>query len=448
MNELDFFVFNTIHYPFIPPPEENRSSWVTLSNKYFDPELGYTVYNDALEVSASAEKFGYDGTLVNEHHATAWGIQPAPNLSAMHIVANTKHIPVGIIGNALPLYNNPVRVAEEIAMLDVISGGRIISGFVVGTGMEYFSQPVSPAYARERFWEAHDLILKAWTQDGPFVWEGEHFHVPHVNPWPRPIQQPHPEIWIPGLGSSETIKKCVEKGYHYMTVFSPKWMVKQFFDAYRAYAEKIGVTVERKKLKLAVMTYVAETEAQAHREAKAHLQWIYNTGLRHPQHYHGPPGYSTKQGFASMMALRGSLPEQPNLTYEELLRDRYIIVGTPQQVGEILHEEYVEELGIGGIIGMGTWGSMPKWMVMKALQLAAEELIPLFREKGGKPDYLKKAPLVPGSVAERAATFGKPKYPAMNKIDGIEHSVPREVAHIPEVIDPSRNGKPAAAARV
>jgi alkanesulfonate monooxygenase SsuD/methylene tetrahydromethanopterin reductase-like flavin-dependent oxidoreductase (luciferase family) len=276
------------------------------------------------------------------------------------------------------------------------------------------------------------------------MWEGEHFHVPHVNPWPRPIQKPHPEIWIPGLGSSETIKKCVEKGYHYMTVFSPKWMVKQFFDAYRAYAEKIGVTVERKKLKLAVMLYVAETEAQAHREAKAHLQWIYNTGLRHPQHYHGPPGYSTKQGFASMMALRGSLPEQPKLTYEELLRDRYIIVGTPQQVGEILHKEYVEELGIGGIIGMGTWGSMPKWMAMKGLQLAAEELLPLFREKGGKPDYLKKAPLVPGSVAERAATFGKPKYPAMNKVDGLEHSVPREVAHVAEVIDPSRNGKPAA----
>ncbi len=437
MNKLDFYVFNTIHYPFIPPPEENRHSWVTLSNEYFDPEVGYTVYNNALELSASAERFGYDGTLVNEHHATAWSIQPSPNLSAMHIIANTKHIPVGMVGNALPLYNNPVRVAEEVAMLDVVSGGRVISGFVVGTGMEYFSAPVNPAYARERFWEAHDLIIKAWTQPGPFAWEGEHYHIPSVNPWPRPLQRPHPPIWIPGLGSKDTIRKVVEHGYHYMTVFSPQWMVKQFFDDYRAMSEKLGKEVSRKQLSVSVMTYVAETEKQAHREAKAHLQWIYNTGLRHPQHWHAPPGYTSKAGFAGMMSLRGSIPAQPDLSYEELIRDRYIIVGSPQQVAEILHEEYYEKLGVGGIIGFGTYGSMPQWMALKSMQLAAEEVIPLFREPDGKPDYLRKAPLVPGSVAERAARFGKPRYPVKLKVDGLDHTLDGPAAHIAEHIDPS-----------
>jgi alkanesulfonate monooxygenase SsuD/methylene tetrahydromethanopterin reductase-like flavin-dependent oxidoreductase (luciferase family) len=437
MNKLDFYVFNTIHYPFIPPPEENLASWVSLSNQYFDPQVGYTVYKNALEVSASAERFGYDGTLLNEHHVTAWSLDPAPNLSAMHIVANTKHIPVGIIGNAIPLYSNPLRVAEEIAMLDVISGGRIISGFVVGTGMEYFSQPVNPAFARERFWEAHDLIIKAWTQPGPFVWEGEHYHIPNVNPWPRPLQQPHPPIWIPGLGSKDTIRKVVEHGYHYMTVFSPQWMVKQFFDEYRKLSEELGKPVSPKKLSVAVMTYVAETEKQAHREAKAHLQWLYNTGLRHPQHFHAPPGYTTKGGFKGMMALRGALPAQPDLTYEELIRDRYIIVGSAQQVAEILHEEYVEKLGIGGIIGFGTWGSMPQWMVMKGLQIAAEEVIPLFRDRDGKPDYMKVPPLVPGTNAERAAVFGKPKHPAMLKVDGLPASIDHATAHVPEIIDPS-----------
>jgi len=90
---------------------------------------------------------------------------PDPNVMASHIVARTKNIRVGIIGNALPLHGNPLRVAESVAMLDVISGGRIISGFVRGTGMEYHSMRSNPATSRERFWEAHDLIIKAWTED-------------------------------------------------------------------------------------------------------------------------------------------------------------------------------------------------------------------------------------------------------------------------------------------
>ncbi len=444
MNALDFYAFNTIHYPYLPPPDERTSQWVTLSNKYFDPRLGYKTYTEQLAISAAAEKFGYDGTLVNEHHSTAWGIQPAPNLSAMHIVANTSHIPVGIIGNALPLHSNPVRVAEEIAMLDVVSGGRIISGFVVGTGMEYYSQPVSPAYARERFWEAHDLIIKAWTEDGPFAWEGEQYHIPNVNPWPRPIQQPHPPIWIPGIGSKDTIRKCVEKQYMYMTVFSPQWLVKQMFDEYRAISEELGFERDPKKLSVAVMIYVAETDEQAHREAKAHMQWLYNTGLQHPQHYHSPPGYTTPQGFKATMSVRGNITAQPLLSYEELLRDRYIIVGSPQTVAEILHEEYVGKLGVGGVICSGTWGPMPQWMAFKGMQLMAEEVMPLFREADGLPDYRKKPPLIPDSYAARAAQFGTPEYPPMTRVDGLEKPDRNREAHVPEIIDLSRSRKEPA----
>ena len=92
-------------------------------------------------------------------------------------------------------------------MLDVISGGRIISGFVRGTGMEYYSYGANPSYSQERFWEAHDLIIKAWTEPGPFDWEGKHFHLPYVNPWPRPLQKPHPPVWLPGSGSLETVQE-------------------------------------------------------------------------------------------------------------------------------------------------------------------------------------------------------------------------------------------------
>jgi alkanesulfonate monooxygenase SsuD/methylene tetrahydromethanopterin reductase-like flavin-dependent oxidoreductase (luciferase family) len=89
-------------------------------------------------------------------------------------------------------------------MLDVITKGRVISGMVVGTGMEYFSYNVNPTFARERFHEAHELIVKAWTAEGPFAWEGTHYRFRYLNLWPKPYQKPHPPIWIPGSGSPET----------------------------------------------------------------------------------------------------------------------------------------------------------------------------------------------------------------------------------------------------
>ena len=104
--------------------------------------------------------------LVNEHHQTAYGTMPSPNIMASYLVAKTGAHQVGVIGNALPLHGNPMRVAEEIAMLDVMSGGRIISGFVRGTGNEYHSYGIDPSTSRDRFWEAHDLIIKRGPSPG------------------------------------------------------------------------------------------------------------------------------------------------------------------------------------------------------------------------------------------------------------------------------------------
>jgi alkanesulfonate monooxygenase SsuD/methylene tetrahydromethanopterin reductase-like flavin-dependent oxidoreductase (luciferase family) len=436
MNRLDFYLFNTFHYPYIPPVEEIPSTWVTLSNTHCDPKLAYEIYKENLEICVAAEKFGFDGVLVNEHHVTAYSLQPAPNLTAMNIIARTSRIPVGMIGNALPLYANPIRVAEEVAMLDVISGGRVICGFVLGTGMEYLSQPINPAFARERFWEAHDLIIKAWTQPGPFVWEGDNFHIANVNPWPRPLQQPHPPIWIPGIGSLDTVRKCAELRYHYMTVYSPQWFAKLMFDGYRKAANEFGYEASPKQISAAVPTYVAETDEQAHREAKAHLTWLYHIGLRHPAHYHIPPGHSSKASFTSFIGARMKygIKDHEHLSYEELIKDRYIIVGSPQTVARIYQEEYVEKLGVGGIIGAGgVFGPMPQWMVMKNMQIMAEEVMPLFREAGGQPDYMKRPPAIGATSSERAAARGATTAP-MVKLDGVPRAVDTRVAHVPEVI--------------
>ena len=163
MNKLQFYSLMFMPYPFIPPAEGLPSTWVNLPNSYYDPKVGHRLYQEYLDLNVLTEKLGYDGVLVNEHHQTAYGTMPSPNIMASNIVARTDRIRVGVIGNALPLHGNPMRVAEEIAMLDVMSGGRIISGFVRGTGNEYHSYGIDPSTSRERFWEAHDLIIKSWT---------------------------------------------------------------------------------------------------------------------------------------------------------------------------------------------------------------------------------------------------------------------------------------------
>src|SRR5581483_11822330 len=108
-------------------------------------------------------------------------------------------------GRAIPLLNNPQMVAEEYAMLDNLTRGRLIAGFVRGIGAEYHAMGINPAYSQERFAEAHDLIIRAWTEPGPFAFAGKHYQFRYVNPWPRPYQVPHPPIWIPSQGSSSTI---------------------------------------------------------------------------------------------------------------------------------------------------------------------------------------------------------------------------------------------------
>src|SRR5438552_6398954 len=336
MKKLEFHYFHLMPWPYLPADfdEKYDSAWVTLPNSIYDPVRGHELYNRYLDEIERADKLGWDSVIVNEHHQNAYGTMPSPNLMAAILTQRVKRAKIGIVGNALPLHDDPLRVAEEIAMLDVISGGRIISGFVRGTGMEYYSYGANPSYSQERFWEAHDLIIKAWTEPGPFHWQGKHFNLPFVNPWPRPLQRPHPPVWLPGSGSFETIKKAAKLRYPFMMVFAPQWFTKASYDAYRQAAEENGYEASPKQLAAAIPSYVAETEEQAHREAKPHMMWLFQNGLKIPPYHWFPPGYVSKKSFANMLGakVKHNMKDHWDLTYEELLEERYIIVGSPETV--------------------------------------------------------------------------------------------------------------------
>src|SRR5205823_6966639 len=119
--------------------EKYDSAWVWLSTAHYAPARGHDLYREYITTLAYADELGFDGVCVNEHHQNAYGLMPSPNLIAGALTQRTRRCKIAVIGNALPLYNPPLRVAEEFAMLDVMSGGRLIAGMVVRGGPEYFS---------------------------------------------------------------------------------------------------------------------------------------------------------------------------------------------------------------------------------------------------------------------------------------------------------------------
>ena len=236
---MKFFNFHLMPYRHadLDAIERNGSAWVTFSNRHYDPQKGAELYHDYLDQMEFADKLGFDGVCLNEHHQTAYGMMPIPGVLAGALARSVKRAKLAILGRALPLLNNPLMVAEEYAMLDNLTRGRFIAGFVRGIGAEYHAMGINPVFSQERFAEAHDLIVRAWTEPGPFAYEGKHYQFNYVNPWPRPYQNPHPPIWIPSQGSSSTIKWAAAMRYTYCQTLSPIATVARFFQMYRDEAE-------------------------------------------------------------------------------------------------------------------------------------------------------------------------------------------------------------------
>ena len=373
---MKFYFFHLMPWPYLPPDFDERyhSAWVDLPSSQFDPRVGHELYNRYLDELEMAERLGFDGVCVNEHHQNAYGLMPAPNVVASMLVRRTERLKIALVGNGLPLRDHPLRVAEEVAMMDVISGGRIISAFVRGIGAEYHSFSLNPTYSRERFYEAHDLIIRAWTEPGPFRFEGKHYRLRHVNVWPRPLQQPHPPIWIPSQGSAESIEWAAEKRYPLMLVYSALATVEMRFDQYKAAAQACGYTPPAEQLGWMVPIYLADTEARALEAAEQHVLWLFHKGLKMPYQYFFPPGYLTER---SQLAVGGRRPFSA-YSFEEFVKEGWVVVGDPASVTDQL-KEHTRRLGCGTLLGLLQMGTMTHWETVRNLELFAREVMPRLR---------------------------------------------------------------------
>ncbi|MEX0409016.1 LLM class flavin-dependent oxidoreductase [Aquibium sp. LZ166] len=364
--------------------QKHNSAWITLPNSYYDPKKGAKLYNRYLDELEYADQLGFDGICVNEHHQNAYGLMPQPGVMAGALARRTKKAKIAILGRALPLLNNPLTVAEEFAMVDNITEGRLIAGFVRGIGAEYHAWSSNPALSHERFHEAHDLIVRAWTETGPFAFEGDQYHFEYVNLWPRPYQNdPHPPIWIPSQGSSETIEWASHpsRRYTYLQTFTPVAMLVKYMQMYRDMAAEHGYEATEDQLGWSVPLYVAETDEIARREAQPHIENFLNKFLRMPKEMLLPPGYLSLKSMLGVMKAKSSIGTKQ--TIDAVIEKGMFICGSPQTVREKL-AEYHSQIGFGHLLTLLQFGTLPAELTRKNMELYANEVMPYLRDHAAK----------------------------------------------------------------
>jgi alkanesulfonate monooxygenase SsuD/methylene tetrahydromethanopterin reductase-like flavin-dependent oxidoreductase (luciferase family) len=361
---------------------KHRSAWVVLPNSLYDPKKGAEEYQSYLDQLTYAEELGFDAIGVNEHHQTAYGMMPAPNLIASALIQRTKKIKVAILGRALPLVSNPVTIAEEFAMLDNLSRGRIIAGFVRGIGTEYHAMGLNPAFSLERFQEAHDLIVGAWTRPGPFAFDGEHYNLRYVNLWPRPYQTPHPPIWIPSMGSAETIRwaSAPERKYPFLITFSAQELVMRYLGLYREQARQQGYEASGDQLGWAAPIYVADTDEQAREEARAPAESLFNDYLSNPWEMLLPPGYTSLSSTKNTIRVRKALGlGTRRLTIDDLVGSGTVVAGSPRTVREAI-ERMRDATGFNVLVAMLQFGVMNDELTRRNMERFAADVMPHFRD--------------------------------------------------------------------
>lgn len=367
--------------------------WVDVDSRLFDPGRAHGMYNEFLDELEQADALGFDGICVNEHHANGYGLMPSPNLMAAALARRTRDAALVVMGNSLALYNPPLRVAEEMAMLDCISGGRVVAGFPVGTPMDTcFAYGQNPSQLRARYHEAHDLILRAWTEPGTFTFHGRYHQQRYVNPWPRPLQKPHPPIWIPGGGSVETWRWCAEKDYvySYLSYFghqAGQATMRGFWDE----MDRLGKDRNPYRAGFLQFVGVAETRAEALSLYREPAEYFYGRCLHLDPRWVNPPGYTTEatirarvqsmvaRAAASGGAVTGGPAPGIARDFEGILEQGYVIVGSPDEVAAKLRA-IATEMNVGHLMLLLQFGNMDRALTMHNTEIFAKRVLPQLRD--------------------------------------------------------------------
>ena len=383
---MKFTWFNLMPWPYMPDDfrQKYRSVWVDIPSELNDPEKGHYVYHEYMDQLEFADSLGFDGIGVNEHHQNGYGLMPSPNIIAAGLARRTSKAAIAVIGNSIALYNPPIRVAEEFAMLDVISGGRLICGFSVGTPMDTnFCYGQIPALTRDKYRENHDLIMRAWHEDEPFAFDGKYNQLRYVNCWPKPVQKPNPPVYIPGGGSIETWDFCLDHDYNYSYLSFGGYIAgKKLLDGYWDRVAARDKDESPYRAAFAQIICVADTDEEAEKLYAEHVLYFYNRCLHVYPGFADPPGYRTvetiKAGALSQLRRQNQRMFQ-SLTWGDLVEGGMVIAGSPDTVRERM-EDMIKGLRVGHVFCLLHNGNQPDEKTRHSSQLFAEKVMPQLRD--------------------------------------------------------------------
>lgn len=381
-------VYHFTEQPYFPAWNDHGGSLrVNLPNRKLDPEIAADLLHRYYDEWLLADELGFD-IMVNEHHQTATCMSSAAVVTLAILARQTKRARLLVLGYPLGHRPDPLRCAEELSAIDVISRGRLDMGFVKGVPYETAPSNQNPVFLMERFWEAHDFILKAMTShDGPFNWEGQHFHYRQVNVWPRPYQQPHPPVWST-TGNRSQARVLGERGY-VMATLGTGYNTRPVFDAYReAYVSMGRPAPAADRFGYLGLVAVAADEAEARRRGELVAGYVRTSGIVHPP-FRNPPGFLSVEDYARVLkgqpALRtrtkdGRFINMHSASVQDLIDAAIMFCGTPDQVYAQLLDFCENVGGLGNLISMGHAGFLSHEDTVDSLTLFGKEVLPRLQE--------------------------------------------------------------------
>jgi len=356
-----------------------------LPGDHFDREVAAKGYEAHLEIWKEMDRLGFDGVGLNEHHTTPHGLMNSPNMMAAVGAQHTKNLKFLLLGNLLPLHN-PLRIAEELAMADCMSRGRILSGFARGVPREYNVYNVPMSESRARFEEAVDIVLKAWTED-VFNYQGKFWSYKDISIWPRPYQQPHPPVFIPFTGSKETIEFAARHNFNAVIPHAKPGVTEDITGYYGAQLARFGHRVTPEHMVLFLDAYVARDKADALKEYAPYFLYFQQTLWHHGSRQ--PKGTRQNSGYVASTSYDYVRPEnRPHIELdrekirnttladvEKRVAENDLIWGNPKEVADKLIGE-AEHAGANAILLNVNLGAMPNDLFLEQIRRIGRDVLP------------------------------------------------------------------------
>ncbi|MXO59961.1 LLM class flavin-dependent oxidoreductase [Altererythrobacter salegens] len=379
---MQVFVFDWTAYAENVDKFRKDGKLTRLGKEHFEPQVAIDTFRNHVSAWVELEKQGFDGIAINEHHGTPFGLGNSPNLMAAALSQLTEKIKILVYANLLPIHE-PLRLAEEIAMLDCMTGGRLICGVGRGAPREYKIFNVPMDESRGRFNEGFEVMRRAWTQDS-FSFDGEFYKFNDVAIWPRPVQQPHPPVWIPLTGSKESIEWAAENDAAITPGVFPGPMREDTIRYFAKCQAKHGRKVDPNKISIMVDCYVADSKDQAIDEYGDHLMYLFNTLLRYDQVWQNEvkkTKYYSSTAFEHLReGAKGTLAEDGTVFNEwdiDTVRGaaQNMPLGTADEIVERITAE-CDDAGANNVLLVINRGDMPHGKYMNQIKRIGEEVLP------------------------------------------------------------------------